>query len=83
MFKDISAIDPLIVFRCKNKQCRHIFTPAAMLNDHTKKVSFECPQCGSKYEASYNEVGGNPNQHAIMLLERPKMVYLGTRIASS
>lgn len=83
VFKDISKMDPLIIFRCKNKNCRHIFTPAPLLDENAQIVRFKCPFCDSKYEAQYNNVGVQADQKVIMLLERPRLTYLGTKIASS
>jgi len=83
VYKDFTSIDPLIIFRCKNKQCRQIFPPAPILSEADKKLYFECPMCGSKYEAHYTNVGIYADQQSIMLQERPKMVYQGTKIASS
>ena len=80
---DIAKIDPLIIYRCKNPQCRQVFNPQTMMNDAEKKVSFECPICGSKYEAQFRSTSINNDQEAIMLLERPRLIDLGTRIASS
>jgi hypothetical protein len=76
-------MDPLIIFRCKNPQCRQTFKPAPILNDNTKIVVFKCPICGSKYKARYITMTPLKEQETIMLTERPKMVYQGTRIASS
>ena len=83
MNRDLSDKDPLIIFRCKNKQCLHIFTPSAIMIIKKQKIYFECPICGSKYKAQYTEVEGYPKHHVIMLLERPQLIYLGTKIASS
>ena len=48
-----------------------------------QKVFFECPVCGSRYEAHYASVSEITDQQAIMLQERPRLIYLGTKIASS
>ena len=48
-----------------------------------QKVFFECPICGSQYEAQYSPMSEFPDQEVIMLLERPRLIYTGTRIASS
>lgn len=76
-------MDPLVVFRCKNRQCRQTFTPSTIMLVEEQKIFFECPLCGSKYEANYTAVSEIADQQAIMLQERPRLVYLGTRIASS
>ena len=81
--KDLSQIDPLIIYRCKNRQCRQTFTPSTIMNVEEKKVFFECPICGSQYEAQYSPVSEIPDQQIIMLLERPRLIHTGTRIASS
>ena len=80
---DLALSDPLVIFRCKNKQCRQIFTPSPIMNDAENKIYFECPICASKYEAQYTDTNLHSEHKSIMLVERPKMVYLGTRIASS
>jgi len=46
-------------------------------------VFFVCPICGSRYEAQYTYVSGISDQEIIMLQERPRLTFLGTRIASS
>lgn len=81
--KDLSRIDPLVIYRCKNRQCRQTFTPSTIMNVEELKVFFECPICGSQYEAQYSPMSEFPDQEVIMLLERPRLVYTGTRIASS
>jgi hypothetical protein len=48
-----------------------------------QKIFFECPVCASRYEANYIYVSEMPEQEAIMLQEYPRLIYLGTRIASS
>jgi hypothetical protein len=54
------------------------------MSEDEQKVRFVCPICKSEYEAEYSEVTGIiPNQKVIMLVEEPKLTYLGTRIASS
>ena len=53
------------------------------MNVEELKVFFECPICGSQYEAQYSLMSEFPDQEVIMLLERPRLVYTGTRIASS
>ncbi|MCK5184686.1 MAG: hypothetical protein KAQ95_10290 [Candidatus Heimdallarchaeota archaeon] len=83
MSKDLSRIDPLVIYRCKNRQCRQTFTPSTIMNVEELKVFFECPICGSQYEAQYSLMSEFPDQEVIMLLERPRLVYTGTRIASS
>ncbi|MGC9778742.1 MAG: hypothetical protein HZR80_05825 [Candidatus Heimdallarchaeota archaeon] len=83
MNKDLTDIDPLIIFRCKNHQCRQIFSPSTMMNVAKQKVFFECPVCGSQYEAQYALVSGYSNNEVIILQERPRLVYVRTRIASS
>ena len=81
--KDLSRIDPLVIYRCKNRLCRQTFTPSTIMNVEELKVFFECPICGSQYEAQYSPMSEFPDQEVIMLLERPRLVYTGTRIASS
>jgi len=81
--RNLDQIDPLIIFRCKNKICRQTFTPSTILNTNEQKLFFVCPICASKYEAKYTVVSGIPNQEVIMLLEMPRLVFLGTKIASS
>ncbi|MHA1435021.1 MAG: hypothetical protein ACTSO7_14365 [Candidatus Heimdallarchaeota archaeon] len=83
MNTDLSGMDPLIIYRCKNIQCKQMFTPSTLLNDAEQILYFECPICGSKYEAQYTNAGKKPNQEIIMLVERPRMIHIGTRIASS
>ncbi len=53
------------------------------MNVEEQKVFFKCPICGSQYEAQYSPISEFPDQEVIMLLERPRLVYTGTRIASS
>lgn len=54
-----------------------------MMNVAKQKICFECPVCGSQYEAQYTLVSGYSDNEAIMLQERPRLVYVGIRIASS
>ncbi|NHJ05429.1 MAG: hypothetical protein EAX90_11430 [Candidatus Heimdallarchaeota archaeon] len=81
MNNNLTGTDPLVIFRCRNKQCRQIFSPSIIMNDVI--VQFVCPICGSRYEAQYINTGVHSDQQAIMLIETPRLVYLGTRIASS
>lgn len=60
-----------------------MFTPSTLLNDAEQILYFDCPICGSRYEAQYTFAGNNPDQEIIMLVERPRMIHLGTKIASS
>ncbi|NHJ41389.1 MAG: hypothetical protein FK731_15265 [Asgard group archaeon] len=83
MFNERINADPLIIFRCKNKQCRHIFTPSTLLIEAKQKLYFECPLCGSQYEAKYTLMKPIANHEVITLQEKPRLVHLGTRIASS
>jgi hypothetical protein len=83
VFKDLSNADPLLIFRCKNKQCLHIFTPSTLLVEVKLKLYFECPICGSQYEAKYALMKPISGHEAIALQERPRLIRLGTRIASS
>jgi len=81
--KDLSRIDPLVIYKCKNGQCRQTFTPSTIMNVEESKVFFECPICGSQYEAQYSPISEFPDREVIMLLERPRLIYTGTKIASS
>ncbi|MHA1440631.1 MAG: hypothetical protein ACTSPK_02045, partial [Candidatus Heimdallarchaeota archaeon] len=74
MNTDLSSMDPLVIYRCKNSQCKQMFTPSTMLNDALQILSFECPICGSRYEAEYTYTGNNPEQEVIMLVERPRLI---------
>jgi hypothetical protein len=81
--RDISDVDPLLVFRCKNKLCRQIFNPSTYLKENEQTLYFECPICGSRYEAQYIQLKHQLNRKVIMLQETPRLVYVGTRLASS
>ncbi|MEA2069734.1 MAG: hypothetical protein U9O98_00435 [Asgard group archaeon] len=83
MNSNITNLNPLVIFRCKNPRCRQIFSPSSIMAVAEHKIYFKCPVCGSKYEAQYADVEALADHEAIMLLERPKMVSQGTRIASS
>ncbi|MBD3191492.1 MAG: hypothetical protein GF308_12660 [Candidatus Heimdallarchaeota archaeon] len=80
---NLNEYDPLVLFRCRNPQCRQTFTPSTYMNVSEHLVHFICPICGSKYEAQYADVEGFPGKEVIMLIEPPRMIYKGTRIASS
>ncbi|RLI72388.1 MAG: hypothetical protein DRP02_01895 [Candidatus Gerdarchaeota archaeon] len=73
----------MVIFRCKNKQCKHIFTPSTILIVEEQKLFFECPLCGSRYEANYIQIADKLDHEIIMLREWPRLIHLGTRIASS
>ena len=83
VFEELKNADPLIIFRCKNKQCRHIFTPTTLLIEAKLKLYFECPLCGSQYEAKYSLMKPIADHEVITLQEKPRLIHLGTRIASS
>jgi hypothetical protein len=51
--------------------------------ENKRIVYFECPICGSKYEARYTRLDPYMNRDVIMLQEKPRLIYLGTRLASS
>ncbi|MBN1328969.1 MAG: hypothetical protein JXA54_05805 [Candidatus Heimdallarchaeota archaeon] len=83
MNRDFTDVDPLIIYRCKNKLCRHTFQPSSTILVEEQIVFFECPLCGSRYEAPFTYVSGIADQEIIMLLERPRMTFIGTKIVSS
>ncbi|NHJ47779.1 MAG: hypothetical protein FK733_08325 [Asgard group archaeon] len=83
MNRDLTDVDPLLVFRCKNRLCRQTFNPSTYLKENEQILYFECPVCGSIYEAHYVRLEQQMNRKVIMLQETPRLTHLGTRLASS
>ena len=74
--------DPLVLFSCLNPDCDHTFTPQVIMIEEQKVVRFQCPFCKSQYEARYALLEAQ-GVDAMMLTEVPRMIKIGTKIASS